>query len=312
MSGVPQPDGFVAPAGSDAHDLFAAERAHLMGVAYRLLGSVADAEDVLQDVFERWLGHDRSTVDNPAAYLTTMTTRVGIDRLRSARAKREVYVGPWLPEPLPTPDDPANPAAVALLDESLTIGYLHLLEQLTPLERAAYLLHDVFDFSYREIAPMIEREEANCRQLASRARSKLRATRPREVRHATPEAEAEVCASLLGAVMTGDVDQVMALMTEDVVHISDGGEHHRAARQPVVGRDRVARFMINLARRLPSQDEAAMEVRMMRVNLQPGLLIIIDGRPFTLVIVESDGLLARRIYAVVNPAKLQAVMEAGA
>ena len=295
-----------------AEELFADQRGNLMAVAYRLLGTVSDAEDVLQDVFERWLKQDRSSVENPAAYLTTMTTRAGLDHLRSAKTKREVYVGPWLPEPMPTPDSfseqaAGNPAAVALLDESLTIGYLHLLEQLTPLQRACYLLHDVFDFPYREIAAMVGEDEANCRQLASRSRSKLKATRPDVYETPVPEVEAEVVNQLISAVIGGDIGQVMALMTDDVVHISDGGEHHRAARQPVVGPERVARLLVNLAKRVPS-DDTAVEFRQLRVNLQPAILVLLDGAPLILQVVELEGRKLRRSYAVVNPEKLQSVM----
>ncbi len=294
----------------DAEQLFADERRQLLGVAYRLLGTVSDAEDVLQDVFERWLRADRSTIENPAAYLTTMTTRGAIDRLRSARTKREVYVGPWLPEPLPTPESSVDPAAVAELDESLTIGYLHLLEQLSPFERAAYLLHEVFDFSHREVATMIDREEANCRQLTSRARAKLKASRPDQFEVPAPDLEADVCNRLVGAIIGGDVDEVMSLMTDDVVHIGDGGAHHRAARHPIVGPDRVARLLVNLAARLPKPDDPStpLDMRMLRVNNQPGLLVLAGGNPVVLVIIEVAGELVRRIYAVVNPDKLQAVM----
>ena len=242
-----------------AEALFAAERSQLLGVAYRLLGTMTDAEDVLQDVFERWLRADRSNVDNPAAYLTTMTTRAGIDRLRSAKARREIYVGPWLPEPVTTSAGLEDPAAVAELDESLTIGYLYLLEELKPVERAVYLLHDVFDFSFREVAAMVDREEANCRQLASRARSRLKARRPDEYRSPPADVEADLCHRLVDAVTAGDIEQVMSLMSDDVVHVSDGGEHHRAARQPVVGRERVARLLVNLAARLPGVDQLGSE-----------------------------------------------------
>ncbi|MGH1488735.1 MAG: RNA polymerase sigma factor SigJ [Acidimicrobiales bacterium] len=289
-----------------AKELFLAERTHLLGVAYRLLGTMTDAEDVLQDVFERWLGADRSAVDNPAAYLTTMTTRASIDRLRSAQSKREIYVGPWLPEPIPTAGDPADPATAAELDESLTIGYLHILEQLTPLERACYLMHEVFDFSYREIAVMVDREEPNCRQLASRARAKLKASRPDHYEAPVPAVELDVCNRLVAAVLGGDVAGVMSLMTDDVVHLSDGGKDHRAARQPVLGPDRVARLFVNLANRLP--DDGTTDFRMLRVNHQPGLLVLVDGVPITLVIVEVVGDLIRRFYVVVNPDKLQSVM----
>ena len=313
-----------------AEALFAAERAQLLGVAYRLLGTMTDAEDVLQDVFERWLRVDRSNVENPAAYLTTMTTRAGIDRLRSARARREIYVGPWLPEPITTSARLEDPAAVAELDESLTIGYLYLLEELKPVERAVYLLHDVFDFSFREVAAMVDREEANCRQLASRARSRLKARRPDEYRSPPADVEADLCHRLVDAVTAGDIERVMALMSEDVVHVSDGGEHHRAARQPVVGRERVARLLVNLAARLPGVDQlgaersgsdqlraeqagvepsgAEVELRLLRANQQPAVLVLVGGRPLVLVVIELANDLVRRIYAVVNPDKLQSVV----
>ncbi len=292
----------------EAARLFEAERRSLLGVAYRLLGSVSDAEDALQDVFERWLRVDRTSIENPAAYLTTMTTRAGLDRLRSAQARREVYVGPWLPEPMPTDDTAPAPDRVAELDESLTMGYLHLLEQLTPHERAAHLLHEVYDFSYREIASMIDREEANCRQLASRARSKLRASRPDPDRVPSPDVDGQFCHRLVAAVSGGDIATVMALMADDVVHISDGGPDHRAARVPVVGSDRVARLLVNLTNRVPEDQWSSVELRDVAANGQTGVMVLVGGQPITLLMVESDGQQIVRIYAVVNPDKLQSVL----
>jgi len=296
--------------------LFEHERRHLLGVAYRLLGTLTDAEDVLQDVFERWLATDRSSVDNPAAYLTTMTTRASIDRLRSARATREVYVGPWLPEPVPVDASDRSPEAVAELDESLTIGYLHLLEQLTPRERAAHLLHDVYDFSFREIAPMIDREEAACRQLASRARSKLRASRPDREHVPSPDVETELCHRLVNAVAGGDINQVMALLADDVVHISDGGPDHRAARKPVVGADRVARLLTNLGGRLSEAELAELEIRHLRANHQAAVLILVAERPRLMLAVDAGPAASspdgepriERVWAVVNPDKLSALL----
>lgn len=297
-----------------ASTLFEAERRHLLGVAYRLLGTMTDAEDVLQDVFERWLAADRSTVVNPAAYLTTMITRASIDRLRSARVNRELYVGPWLPEPVLSEDLERSPEAVAELDESLTIGYLHLLEQLTPRERAAHLLHDVYDFSYREISSMIDREEASCRQLASRARSKLRASRPDRDRAPSPEVESELCHRLVDAVAGGDIGQVMTLLTDDVVHISDGGADHRAARQPVIGADRVARLLVNLAGRLSEAELAQLELRHLRVNHQAAVLVLVGERPLVMLAIDvasAEPGRIDRIWAVVNPDKLAAVLHRG-
>ncbi len=292
----------------DPAQLFEAERRHLLGVAYRLLGTLTDAEDVLQDVFERWLGLDRTDIVNPAAYLTTMTTRSSIDRLRSARATREVYVGPWLPEPVPVDSTERSPEALAELDESLTIGYLHLLEQLTPRERAAHLLHDVYDFSFREIAPMIDREEAACRQLASRARTKLRASRPDRDRAPSPDVDSELCHRLVGAVAGGDVGQVLRLLADDVVHISDGGAEHRAARQPVIGPERVARLLVNLAGRLSAEELAELDLRFLRVNHQAAVLVMVGERPLVMLAIDTDGERILRIWAVVNPDKLHAVL----
>jgi RNA polymerase sigma-70 factor (ECF subfamily) len=199
---------------------------------------------------------------------------------------------------------------VAELDESLTIGYLHLLEQLTPRERAAHLLHDVYEFSFREIAPMIDREEAACRQLASRARTKLRATRPDRDRVPSPDVDAELCHRLVGAVAGGDVEQVLSLLTEDVVHISDGGADHRAARQPVVGADRVARLLVNLAGRLTDDEVTELDLRFLRVNHQAAVLVLVGPRPVVMLAIDSDttGERIDRIWAVVNPDKLHAIL----
>lgn len=282
--------------------LYVAERRHLLGVAYSLLGSMTDAEDVLQDVFERWMAADRRDVDNPAAFLTTMTTRAALDRLRSARVQREVYTGPWLPEPVLVDDD-RGPAAIAELDESLTIGYLHLMEQLTPNERAAHLLHHIYDFPYREIAPMLSTSEANCRQLASRARAKLKATQPDRGEVAPGAVDVGVAERLLAAVLGGDMDEVMSLFTDDVVHVADGGPHHHAARRPVVGAERVARFLVNLSKRLDAEGNAV-EVRTPVVNGCPGIVVVADGQPTLAITIETDGDLIDRIYAVRNPDKL--------
>lgn len=312
--------------GGDDVELFGRFRRRLLGVAYRMTGSIADAEDVVQDTYERWLRTDTSTVANPEAYLTTMTTRRAIDRLDSAQKRREVYVGPWLPEPVLTPD----PAEVVELDQSVTIGYLHLLEQLSPIQRAVHLLHEVFDLSYGEIAPMVGRTESSCRQIASRARSRLRAAtdpddgddragggtarRPIGARtavpaadRASPEREAEHVDAFLAALAAGDVDGVAALLTADVVHLSDGGADRRAARNPVVGPDRVARLLTNLGRRLVTEAGPGLAVDICRVNGEPAMVASVDGTPVLVIVlgVVDEGICA--VNAVLNPDKLRAV-----
>ncbi len=291
-----------------APELFERSRQRLVGVAYRMLGTMSDAEDVVQDVFERWLGIDASTIDNPDAYLTTMTTRRAIDRLGSAQKRREIYTGPWLPEPILTSNDPAE---LAEIDESVTMGYLHLLEQLSPIQRAVHLLHEVFDYSYAEIAVMVDKDEANCRQISARARKRLTAagepSPSGRLEQVSPEREAGHVAALVGAVTSGDIDQVKSILTDDVVHLSDGGEHHRAARHPIVGPDRVARLLTNLGRRA-MEAEGDLQIEMVRANGQPAVLIVLNGEPLTLTVLEVVEAGVRRIHAVVNPDKLHRVM----
>ncbi len=291
---------------TDNKSLYETETSRLTGLAYRTLGSISDAEEIVQEVFERWLQLDQTSIKNPAAYLTTMTVRASIDRLRSVQSTREVYVGPWLPEPILTEPESESELHVEL-DESLTLGYLRLLETLTPIERAVYLLHSVFDYSYREISDMVGKEVDNCRQIASRAGKKLKASGESKWRRPDPLTEGRVVTQLSQALLTGDVATVMTLLSDDVVHISDGGADHRAARHPIVGRDRVARLLVNLASRLPDPTEARLEVRPLRVNLQPAVLVIVDGHPQTLVVTEVEGDKVRRLHAIVNPDKLRSV-----
>lgn len=231
--------------GADA--TFTAERPRLLGLAYRMLGSLADAEDVVQDAWLRWAGADQPAVANPAAWLTTTTTRLALDRLRTLSRRREDYVGPWLPEPVSVAADVReDPEAATELAESMTLGFLVVLDTLTATERAVFLLADVFGEPYAAIAAAVGKTEDNCRQIASRARRKVQAARPPE----TTTATSELLARLLAATATGDVDGVLALLDTDVVLLSDGGGERRAARRPVVGADKVARFMINLAKRV--------------------------------------------------------------
>ncbi|HSP03721.1 MAG TPA: RNA polymerase sigma factor SigJ [Acidimicrobiales bacterium] len=277
-------------------EVFEAERARLAGLAYRMLGTPDDADDVVQDAWLRWAAADRSAIVEPAAWLTTVTTRLAIDRLRSARHRREVYVGPWLPEPLLAGDD--DPLASIATAESLSLAFLTVLERLEPVERAVFLLHDVFGYPFADVAAHVERSEAAARQIAKRARDRVQAERPRM--DADPTHAEELAEAFLGAVVQGDVDGLRRLLTDDVVHLSDGGAHRRAARRPVIGADRVARLLVNLASRM----EPGTRVDPVRVNGQLGWYVTVEGRP-ELVLVPSfrDGRVAS-VLAVLNPDKL--------
>jgi RNA polymerase sigma-70 factor (ECF subfamily) len=279
-----------------ATEVFEAERTRLAALAYRMLGTPDDADDIVQDAWLRWEATDRSTIVEPAAWLTTVTTRIAIDRLRSARRRREVYVGPWLPEPLPAGED--DPFAEVASAESLTLGFLTVLERLEPVERAVFLLHDVFGYPFAEVAASVERSEAAARQIAKRARDRVQAERPRI--DADPDHAEELAAAFLGAVIQGDVDALRRLLTDDVVHLSDGGPNRRAARRPVVGADRVARLLVNLASRM----EPGTSVDPVRVNGQLGWYVTVEGRP-ELVLVPSfrNGRVAS-VLGVLNPDKL--------
>jgi len=285
----------VAAIGAGAE--FMEHRRHLFGVAYRMLGSVVEAEDVVQDAYLRWAATPRADIRCPVAWLTTVTTRLCLDRLRSARAQREAYVGPWLPEPLVTNDN--DPAVTAELSDSLTTAFLVLLERLNPLERAAFLLHDVFGYRFEEIGEIVERPPATCRQAASRARSLVTSER-RGRFEADPDREGHLILAFLEAAGAGDVDTLVSLLARDVVVWSDGGSRRHAARRPVVGPARVARYCANLAKRMPA--EATM--RMLRIGADPGILVVTPTGPFLTVAFDVGPEGIRSIHVVVNPEKL--------
>lgn len=278
---------------------FEAERPRLLGVAYRITSSRAEAEDVVQDAWLRWERTDRARIERPAAWLTTVTSRLALDRLRSAQHRRETYIGPWLPDPVSTEPGPAARAEMA---ESLSLGFLTVLERLAPVERVVFLLADVFGVPFDEIAEVVDRSPTACRQVASRARQRVRAGRPR---FSPTDAEAwEVTEAFLGAVALGDIDAVMALLAPDVVHLSDGGPDHHAARRPVVGPDRVARLMINLTRR---HLRDGVSVTPCEVNGQPG--VVVEEGENTLLALACSVVEGRieRVWAVVNPEKTAAI-----
>ncbi len=296
----------TAPAAIDPEGQrwFDRERPRLVAIAYRMTGTPDDADDVVQDVWLRWQRADRPTIDNPAAWLTTVTTRVAIDRLTSARARREVYVGPWLPEPLSpgrvgTDAVGTDPSEVVGTAESLSIGFLRVLETLTPVERAVFLLHDVFGYDFAEVAGTVERSPAAARQIAKRARERVRAGRPRV--EPDPDDVESLSAAFLGAVLGGDIEHLLTLLNDDVVLLSDGGAERHAARRPVVGRERVARFLANLGRREYGTDD---ELEIVAVNGRPAFYLRRAGEPLLLLQLGwRDGKVAETL-SILNPHKL--------
>lgn len=283
---------------TDWTTVFEPERPRLLGLAYRILGSYADAEDVVQEAWVRASRADPADIDNAAAWLTTVTSRLALDRLRHLSRRREDYVGPWLPEPVSATGDPA---ATAELADSLTLGFLVLLDRLGPTERVVFLLAEVFDEPYARIAAVVGKSEDACRQIASRARRRVR---PDE--EATPRpADRDLLESLVTAIALGDESGLVALLSPDVRLVSDGGADHYAARRPVLGADKVARLLVNITKRQPPTTE----VDWRTVNGQAALATFRDGRPrLVLVADELDGAVVA-IRLVVNLDKLRHVDE---
>jgi RNA polymerase sigma-70 factor (ECF subfamily) len=264
-----------------------------------MLGSVGDAEDAVQDTFVRWQREPRDEVRSLRAFLATIVVRLCMDQLRSARARREVYVGPWLPEPLVTAGR-ADLTETVVLRESLSFAFLLLLEALSPIERAVFVLREVFDYDYAEIAEVVGKSQSNCRQIFHRAREHLHARQSRD--EPTVEEHREISEQFLRATEAGDVPALLALLAEDVVSISDGGGKARAALQPIRTRDHVVRgFLGTLDRLRPDQ------VWIDEVNGQPALVGAVAGRAFGVVLLELRGQRVQVLYAVVNPDKLREV-----
>jgi RNA polymerase sigma-70 factor (ECF subfamily) len=282
-------------------DPLAPYRSKLLGLAYRMLGSRADAEDMLQDAYLRF--RKAHSVDNAEAFLVTTVTRLCLDRLKSARTQREIYVGPWLPEPV-LDTEALSPQAVTELADDLSFALLLALERLSPAERAAFLLHDVFDIGFSEVAATLGRSEAGCRQLASRARKAVRAARP--AAPAPAETHARLLAAFTRAVASGDVGALTAMLREDAVLLSDGGGLKTAARKPIRGADRIARFLAGVAQTFAGRrPDFSLEARI--INGSSGLLIVLDGAlEQTLSIAVDDGRIAA-IYLVRNPQKLAGI-----
>ena len=269
----------------------------LLGLAYRMLGSRSDAEDVVQDAYLRFAG--AQGVHNAEAFLVTIVTRLCLDRLKSAKAQREVYVGPWLPEPVFDAEGLSAEAATELADD-LSFALLLALDRLSPMERAAFLLHDVFDTPFSEVAAMLDRTEAACRQLASRARRAVRDERAPP--GATPDSHARLLQAFNDAVASGNVRQLAELLREDAVAITDGGGRKFAARNPIIGADKVARFFIGLAGKTAGQN---VRIEPAVINGAVGALLYLDGELDLTLSMAIDGEKIAAIYVVRNPDKLR-------
>jgi len=284
-------------------EVFEANRELLFAVAYRMLGTVADAEDTVQDAWLRWSAAPRSDVAEPRAYLARAVTNIALNRLRSARARREAYVGSWLPEPVLTTAGPDAADRVELA-ESVSLAMMVVLESLTPEERAVFVLHEVFGFSHGEIAAAIGRSDASVRQLMHRAREHIQARRPRFDVDAGQQRE--VTERFLAAAGGGDIDELMLVLAPDVTLISDGGGKAKAPLRPVIGAVKVARFLAAIsAQPYMGIARSEMTAQVAEINGGPGILVIARGRPITAVTTVIAGGRISAIQLVANPDKLR-------
>lgn len=282
-------------------DALAPYRPRLLGLAYRMLGSRSDADDVLQDAWLRFA--EAQDVRNPEGFLVTVVTRLCLDRLKSAQARREVYVGPWLPEPIVDADAMSPDAATELADD-LSFALLLALDRLSPLERAAFLLHDVFDMPFSDVARTLERTEAACRQLATRARQAVRKERPAPP--APPESHAKLLRAFHEAVTSGDVAKLASLLRADAIMLSDGGGRKLAALNPIHGAEKIARFFTGIMRKRGNQN-LDIRIEPATINGSFGALLYLDGELDQTISLAIDGDKIAAIYLVRNPDKLHHV-----
>ncbi|MGB3706741.1 sigma-70 family RNA polymerase sigma factor [Gordonia sp. (in: high G+C Gram-positive bacteria)] len=283
------------PGAESAAETFENLRPRLIGVAYGLLGSVSDAEDVVQDAWIRLQGTDIDSIDDLTGWLVTTTSRLALDVLRSARVRRESYVGPWLPEPVETAPDPADSVGLA---DSVSWAMLVVLETLSPAERAAFVLHDLFGLSFDEVGTALGRAPAACRQLASRARSHVQERRPRF--DVDPSAHHDIVDAFAAASMSGDLGGLLRVLAPDAVLTADGGGIVQAARHPIVGAAKIAAFLAGISKR--HGPEKAMRTTI--VNHNPALLVFLgDHLDGMVALTISDGLIVAIDY-VRNPEKL--------
>jgi RNA polymerase sigma-70 factor (ECF subfamily) len=276
---------------------FEAVRARLFGLAYRMLGSRADAEDIVQETYVRWHTAQPGTIENPEAWLVTAATRLSIDRLRRLKTEREAYVGPWLPEPIV--ED--SPERLLELSSDLSLAMLTMLETLAPDERAAFLLHDVFDVDYERIASILGKSEPACRQVIHRARGRVRGDRKRF--ESTESGKRQLLERFTAAMEASDEQALLALFTPDATWTADGGGKTAASPRPLVGVAAIVRLVMGLRRRWWTD----LDVLVTTVNGEPGLCMLVEGRLIAVMAIESKDDRIQSVYAVVNPDKLAAI-----
>ncbi len=277
---------------------FEAERGHLFAVAYRMLGSASEAEDILQEAYLRFAQQD-AEIESPTAFLTTIVVRLCLDQLKSARARRESYIGPWLPEPLVSEQEPAaSPEARVELAESLTVAFMVLLERLSPLERAAFLLREVFDRPFAEVAGVLGTTEVATRQLVARARAHIDESRPRY--HAPVEKKQELLRAFITACATQDPTALGQVLAADVVARSDGGGKVHAALKPILGRARVVRFLMGILEKEPPTTPP----ELVWINGEPGFVFRDDASTHSAVTISIEGDTITDLWIVNNPDKL--------
>lgn len=283
-------------------DVFNTDKPLLFSIAYRMLGSASDAEDVLQDAWIRYRGADRSSIRSPKAFMTTIVTRLCLDRLKSAQKTREEYVGPWLPEPVLT-SELEDPETMTQRSESVTLAFLVLLEQLSPEERAVFLLKDVFDYEHSEIADILGTTTENSRQLLHRAKTRLKKGRPQ--RSGTSRSRRAIAERFARAFSTGDASELTALLTSDVGMWSDGGGKATAARRPLIGRDEVVNFLVGLHRIGENTGlirDASLTIE--DINSEPALVLRVAARMESIFVLSIDNDAISGIRVVRNPDKL--------
>ena len=287
--------------------LFNSHRKRLMGVAYRMLGSTADAQDVLQDAWLRWNESDTASLRSAEAWLVTVVTRLSIDRLRAVRQEREHYSGQWLPEPL-VEASPETPEQALELADDVSVAFLAVLEQLSPEERAAFVLRQVFDADYADVAAALGKSEAACRQLVHRAAERLKERRPRFT--VTRDAHLKLLREFAQAAASGDLSSLRGLLADDAELVSDGGGKVRSFARVLRGAPRLAMLYFALARRL-SRDGGRQDIVLAEVNGRPGLLRYIDGQLESVQSFETDGTRITAIHSQRNPDKLARVVTNG-